>query len=263
VPVFAREAGMLRSVNVKKGEEVDADDVVAQIDDIDARLAAETAEYQYYSDKEKAENRLTVEFAELSTGVAKQEWEAAKEANRKVPGTFSIFEVRRLELTYHRSGIQKKLEEHNLVVARWDALARLSQHKQALAMIERRQLTAPHDGVVVSVDRKKGYWVTAGEPVIQLVRMDRLEVEGRVPVRRFRYSEVKNQKAKVIVKIGGETSGLTSPTVEIDTRISFASPLIEEDGAFRISAEIPNEKKPDGSWLLEPGRSATIVLQGK
>ena len=155
------------------------------------------------------------------------------------------------------------LEEHNLVVAKFDAMARLATLKQAQEMIQRRQLKAPHDGVVLNVDGKKGYWVTAGEPVIQLVRMDRLEVEGRVPAHRYHYSKVLNQKAKVVVELGAAANGQPPLSVERDAQISFASPVIDEDGAFRITAEIPNEKKQDGSWLLVPGQSATIVLQGK
>ena len=47
--------------------------------------------------------------------------------------------------------------------------------KAAEIGVERRILRAPFSGVVLKVKKHVGEWVAAGEPIVELIRVDRLD----------------------------------------------------------------------------------------
>ena len=159
VQLPATEAGMLMSIEVEAGDNVTADQPLAQIDDREAVMTRGVAMNQYSAAKKQAENQISVEAAQKAYEVAKAELDTAIDANKKVPGTFSAAEVRRLKLTWEQSGLQIDLAKFELIVAFLDAKSKYSQYEQADAMIEMRKLKSPMDGVVDYVYLSRGDWV--------------------------------------------------------------------------------------------------------
>lgn len=256
VNVPATEAGMLMSIEVDAGDTVTAEQPLGQIDDREAVMTRTVAKNQYYAAKKQAENQISVEAAQKAFEVAKAELDTAIEANKKVPGTFSTTEVRRLNLTWERSGLQIDLARFELIVAFLDAKAKYSQYEQSDAMIDVRKLKSPIDGVVDKVYLNRGDWVQAGTPVMKVVQMDQLRVHGRVPSRLHSWADVLNHEVEVTVSLpGGKTEQLRS-------KISFASNVVEEDGSFRVHADIPNTST-NGSWVMGPGLNASMRLVGQ
>ena len=256
VQLPATEAGMLMSIEVEAGDNVTADQPLAQIDDREAVMARGVAMNQYSAAKKQAENQISVDAAQKAYEVAKAELDTAIDANKKVPGTFSAAEVRRLKLTWERSGLQIDLAKFELIVAFLDAKSKYSQYEQADAMIEMRKLKSPMDGVVDYVYLSRGDWVQAGTPVMKIVEMDKLRVHGRVSARLHSWADVLNRDVKVTVTLpGGKTEVLNS-------KITFASQIVEEDGSFRVHADIPNRQE-NGSWGMGPGLSASMRLADK
>jgi macrolide-specific efflux system membrane fusion protein len=254
VPVPATDPGMLVSIEVEEGAIVEKDQMVAKIDDREVVAARQVAMHDYQAQKKKAENEISVEAAVKSHEVAQAEMDKATEANRKVPGSYSDTEVRRLKLNWERAGLQIDLARYENVIAAIEARAKYSQYEQATAMIERRQLLAPHSGFVNQVFKNVGDWVTPGDPVMHLVRMDKLRVHGRVNGDEFTYRDLLNRQVTVEVTLAG------GQTQSVNARIGFASPVIEDDGSFRVWADIDNPKDGNG-WILGPGMHARIVLR--
>lgn len=255
--VPATEAGMLASIDVEEGDSVTVDQIVAKIDERDAVMAKKVAYFQYRASKEQAENEISIEAAVKSYEVAKAELDSAEQSNRKVPGTYSENDVRRLRLTWQRSGLQADLARVEQSIARADAHAKAAQYEQAEMMIERRQLKSPHAGVVMQITRHKGDWVSPGDPVLHIVRMDRLRVHGRVSARDHSWNDVKGQQVEFIVDLPG---GRESEPVK--GRIDFASQVVEADGSFRVWSDIDNPTQ-SGAWMMGPGLKATMRLLGK
>ncbi len=253
VQLPATDAGILTQILVEEGDSVSEKQTLVQIDDRDAVMAMQIAAHQYQSAKAQAENRISVEAAQKSHEVARAELDTAVEANRKVPGTFSETEVRRLRLTWQRAGLQIDLARHEMHVAALDARARLAQYEQAKAMIERRKLTAPHDGIVVRVYRHKGDWVQPGDAVMHLVRMNELRALGNFPADRYHWKDLLGKEVEVTVH-------LPSGRVESQrAKVGFASPVVQDDNTFRIWAMVKNRKE-DRFWVLGPGLDVTIRL---
>ncbi len=254
VLLAADETGKLIELFVDDGASVSAGDVIAQIDDADAIMAQNVAKYQYEASHKKAKNDISVRAAVASKEVAEVEYEQILKANEKRAGSYTESETLRARLNRDRSGLQIQLAQHEMEVAEAEAWAAYKQYQQAESMVERRKLKAPFSGVVDQVLREQGEWVSAGDAVVHLVQMDRLRVHGRIDKDRFHPNDVQGRPVEVIVQLPG---GVTHT---VNSQIGFASPVIEEDGAFRVWAEIENTQVGD-RWLLGPGFAATMQLR--
>ena len=151
--------------------------------------------------------------------------------------------------------MQIELAKFENVVAALDARAKLAQHEQADAMIDRLKLRAPHPGVVVQIFRRRGDWVSAGDPVMQLVRMDQLRVKGSVSANLYNRSKITGRDVQVVVKLAGGAE-----THTVNAKINYTSYVVEDDKSFSIWVNIPNQKIGD-DWLLGPGLEAEIHLR--
>jgi multidrug resistance efflux pump len=254
VPLAADEVGKLVEVMVDDGVSVPNGAMLAQIDDKDAIMARDVAEYKYKAARKQATNDVSVRAAIAAEGVAKASYDKILQANERQPGSYTETEVLRAKLDWERSGLQIDLAKHEMDVAKDEAYAAWAQLKQAEAMIERRKLKAPFAGVVNQVVREQGEWVNAGDAVVHLVQMDRLRVHGRIEADRFHWKDVVGKPVEVIVHLPGGN------THQVSGKIGFASPVVDDDGTFRVWAEIENTQVGD-NWLLGPGLAATMQLR--
>lgn len=254
VDVAATEAGVLAKVDVEEGDTVNLDQLVVQIDDREAVAARQVAMHQYQAAKKQAENEITVEAADKATEVAKAELDTALDANKRTPNSFSTTEIRKLRLNWERSGLQTDMAKHENFVASLEARAKYSQFEQAEVMIQRRKLTAPHAGVVMQIFKRQGNWVSPGDKILRLVRMDKLRVVGRVSAADHHWRDVVGHPIEVTVTLAG------GKQITVPSKIVFAGQEVEEDGTYRVWGDIDN--KIDGStWLMGPGLEATVKLQ--
>lgn len=163
----------------------------------------------------KAANDIRIRAAEKSELVAGNEWKRASDARRTFIDSVSQSEIEGLALAFQRSQLETKqaifdLAMDSLLADSEDATSaeqklavdqsrlaveqaladkeiatltlKAAEHDARLAalIVENHHLHAPISGVVVKVYRRPGQWVQLGEPVLELVRMDRLRGEGFV-----------------------------------------------------------------------------------
>lgn len=245
----ARATGLLAEMKVREGDAVQKDQMVASLDDAQARIEAERAATQLQifaaiakSDVEidlaqkalerseqaiiaqgitrqiaqrKASNEIRVQAAQKAAAVATNEWNRAVEARKSFVDSVSRSEIDGLTLAMERAELETKqalfdremdvllakaedaaaheqrvaMEQARLGVekARNDqAVAVLkehaAQHEAELAALEvdRHRLRSPVEGVVVKVHRQSGQWVETGEPIVEVLRLNRLRAEGYV-----------------------------------------------------------------------------------
>ena len=125
--------------------------------------------------------------------------------------------------------------------------------------IRKRKIQAPVDGVVEKVFKRVGEWVTPGEHVIRVVRMDRLRIEGMLPAEEYSPEDVAQQPVKIEVTI---TRGGEKIKKEVKGKLDYVSPVIE-GGEYRIWVEVDNPKTDGGYWLLRPGQYAEMTIELK
>jgi macrolide-specific efflux system membrane fusion protein len=126
--------------------------------------------------------------------------------------------------------------------------------KAAEKSVARRQIIAPRTGVVVKLYRRVGEWVAPGDPVLRLVRSDRMRVEGYMNAREYDPHTVIGKPVRVTVELAHGRK------VHADGVVKLPDLTIESDGKYRIWAEVENQK--DGSaWLLRPGQRAAMSVR--
>jgi len=253
VQVPAREAGALMKVNVVEGQHVTQGQLLAQIDDQQPRLDKMAAELERDAALAKAQDDIEVRYAEAAFAVAGAELERAQAIERKSPGGVTQQEIQKLQLAKQRDDLQIERSKLEMRVARMNADVHQAAVKSADNAVGRRQILSPLAGVVVTIFHEQGEWVAAGEPVLQVIRIDRLRVEGFVNAHEVGPEEVANRPVTVDVQIAG------GRTARFSGKIVFVSPLVQAGDKYRVRAEVEN-RTDAGTPLLRPGMTATMAI---
>jgi multidrug resistance efflux pump len=253
VQVPAREAGPLASVAVVEGQYVTQGHLLAQIDDRQSRLDKLAAELERDAALAKAQDDIEVRYAESAFAVASAELERALAIDRKSPGGVTQQEIQKLRLAKHRDELQIERSKLEMRVAKMNADVHQAAVKSADDAVARRQIVSPLNGIVVTLFHEKGEWVAAGEPVLQVIRIDRLRVEGFLNATEIGPEEVTGRLVNVEVQLaGGRTAQFTGKVV-------FTSPLVQAGDKYRVRAEVENRTE-NGAPLLKPGMTATMTI---
>lgn len=252
--VPAQEAGVLLKIPAKEGQQVAKGDLLAQIDDVLAQREYEVARYKLNVAEKQATDDIDVRYARAAYDVAEKKLIKYLEANRKTPGTVPETEVdvQKLERDKFRLSIEKA--QKDLVIADLQRQVSEAEMKAAEAKVERRRIVAPLDAVVVELTHHEGEWVQPGDPVMRLVRVDRLRVEGFLNARDFRASEIKGRPVSVEVELARGQKEV------FPGRIVYVKPLVEAGGEFLVRAEVENRRE-NGVWVLCPGLNAKMTIQ--
>ena len=217
----------------------------------------------------KAENDVSVQASKKAELVAENELKRATEARRQFVDSVSQSEIDNLRLSYERTVLETKQAEfervidglqaeaeaeaansHQLGVDRYTlelAQAKVEQRVQELqAQLQTHQLKlaelassmqviqSPIDGVVVERYRNLGDWVKAGEPVIRVIRLDRLRAEGFITADQLDHVAV-DQKVQLTIERSEKN------TVQREGVVKFISRELEPvSGEIRFWVEFDN-----------------------
>lgn len=251
VQVPAPAAGILRDLNVHEGMRLVKDASIAGVDAREQEFEAEVIRQDLTIARRESESDVRIRLAEKENRVAESEWRRATSVNSELPNTVSAKEVDRLRLAFERTEleIEHARFERDLLAARLkriDADLRLAEHR-----VERMRIASPIAGVVAEVHREAGEWVDAGEPIVRLVRVDRLRVEGYLGIADAVRGLI-GRPVRVTTRLpDGEVIGARG-------RVVFVSPEAEPvDAKVRFWAEVDNS-----SMRLRPGLTASVVIGG-
>ena len=254
--VPALETGPLSVINVKEGDIVKQDDLLAQIDDRQARLQKLSAEVERDAAQAKADDDIDVRYAMKSLELAEAELNQDLEIKRKSAGAVTDAEIRRKQLvrTREQLGIDRaKLERR---IAQLTSQVKGTAVEAANETILRRRILAPFDGIVAEVSKYNSEWVNAGETVFRVVRMDRLRVEGFLSGNDINPTDVARRPVTVEVDLAqGRREQFTGEVV-------WVNPLVQAGNKYRMRAEVANRFERDEP-LLRPGMTARMVVHLK
>jgi macrolide-specific efflux system membrane fusion protein len=262
VRVPAQEAGRLMKVHVKGGEVIDQDFIVAEIDNRDTLAKEKIAQAEQDVAEEQANSTAELDAAMKAAEVSKAEWDALEEIRDKNPGAVSLTELRKAKFQYERSLAQIKVAQVDLEVARLTTGVKAAQLQATGNELARRQIAAPFAGEVNEVFRQVGEWVQPGDPILHLVRFDKVRVKGFVYAQTAAPADVLGRPVEIKVTTAG------GKEVTVKGKVDVASSIIEGVGdtrQFRIWAEVENKKElhPETkkeTWAIQPGTSALMVI---
>lgn len=236
----------------------------------------------------KSTNLIRVRAAEKSQGVASNELKRAVDARQAFVDSVSRSEIDSLTLAFQRSeletqqavfeqeldklalqsedasAIEQKLAIEQSQLGVQKALADLSiaklkvksaEHESQLAQLalKRHRVDAPIDGIVIKVHRRPGQWVQIGEPILELVRLDRLRAQGFV-------KQELAAKLRSLPKISVEREdddGDAGDAQSLLGEIVFVMPEVDPvNGEVEFWVEFENPSKD-----VLPGMRLTIQVQ--
>ncbi len=252
VAVPAIQEGPILSIQVTEGQVVQIGQTLLQLDDQRARLKQQQAEVEQRIATKKAGNRSGVLLAETETRVTNSSLQRAMESRKRFPDTPSQAEVDEIELRVAQA--KQHLEQASQEFQLAELAKELSEKNLELATyeVERHQIKSPIQGAVTEIITKKGEWVRPGEPLVRVMRVDRLKVEGFL--KRDSISPSLLDRGVTILVEGGE-----GEKERHFGKIVFISPVVEtNDRTQRIVAEVDNAK-----GLLGPGLRAKMIIHAR
>jgi multidrug efflux pump subunit AcrA (membrane-fusion protein) len=254
--VPAQEAGVLRQLPVHDGQHVKVGELLAQIDDLIPQRQKDVAENKLKAANEEANSTVGIDYATSAYKVAKVDYDQDLAANKQMLGSVTQFKERQdyLKMEEMRLSIRKAEKDHNVALAQSGVAE--AELKAADANIEHRRITSVLDAEVMECKRHVGEWVAAGDPLMRLVRLNRLRVQGDVLARDFRPSEIANRPVTVTVELArGEK-------ITLPGKVVWVSPIVEQGGTFSVRAIVENRQE-NGFWVVCPGLDASMNIQLK
>jgi RND family efflux transporter MFP subunit len=249
--VPAQEAGVVTSVAVREGQRVKQGELLAQIDDQVARLAAEAVQAQYEIARAKAANDVRQRFAKKSLEVSEAELRRSMESIERFAKSISQSQLDVERLTVQKNQLEAEQAEHEHQVAVLEMKAQENELSAARAQVARRRIVAPFDGVIVQIYVRRGEWVEPGQKALRIVNVDRLKAEGFVPAGAA-VAELSGKSVSL------EVDGLSEHDAPGGT-IAFVSPEVDPiTGQVRVWAEIDNRE-----GKLRPGQPARMVIDNE
>ena len=155
-----------------------------------------------------------------------------------------------LQLSRSTLGIEQAVLEQKQLIH--TARASAAKLQAAEDEIELRAIRSPLDGVVVEIRTQQGEWVGPGDPMLRIVYMDRLSIDGFLNVNRDGGLVRKGMSVVAAVNAG-------SGQVEARGEVSFVSPIVQAGGDYRVRVEVENVSR-NGRWQLRPGLPATFRI---
>ena len=221
---------------------------------------------------QKAASQIRVSAAKKAEEVAKNELERATRARQEFIDSVSRSEIDALKLAYQRLHLeaqqavfdreldllnaasedradavqQLKVKQSEVALKQSisdkqiaDLEAQVGQHNLRLAelQLDQHQVVSPIDGVIAQQYRRVGEWVRAGEPLIRVIRLDRLKAEGYIQA-----SQAQKLRDTTSVGLRVEVDGKVIPRTGT---VAFVSPEVDPvsgEVMFSIEFDNPNQQ---------------------
>lgn len=241
--VAAQEPGVLMELPVKEGQAVKVSELLAKIDDTLSQMELRVANNKLGVAKEQAASDVNVRYSKASADVAYAEYQQAVDANNKVPGSKPLAEVRELLLKHKYAVLSTEKSEMELRIAALQCKVSEAELDAAREKVERRHIKSPLDGQVRKIYRHVGEWVAAGDPVVHVVRVNRLRSEGFLNASQFAPGEISGRPVTIKVTFArGRTETFKGTIV-------FVDPLVQAGSQYLVRAAVENREE-NGQWLL-------------
>jgi biotin carboxyl carrier protein len=253
IDVPARTSGQLAQMHVREGQLVEKDHLLAQVDDRLAQLSLQAAKDKIIAIELRAEDDSKVRLANASLKVFQVELERTRTLARTQ--SVSQQDLRRAEFREEEARITVESANHDRNVLQKE----LNYEKQnvaiAEAQAERFTIKSPTKGTVKKLYLSAGEWVKEGDKVLQVVRMDKLWVEGFVSAEQYDPYEVDGRPVTVIAQLANQKTEM------FEGKLIFVGLEKSVSGRYVVRAEISNRFAGDGShWLLMPGSSVQMKI---
>ncbi len=243
------ESGLIAESNMAVGDKLKWGDSIARLDDRAMRIRSRAANLRLESAMQQVGDDLEMQYAEKALQESQAELDASRAIYNDAAGAIPMTTIRRLRLSVERAELEVARAKKAAEIAKIEVNLRAADVSSIDETMRRLQLQSPLTGVVLQVYRRRGEWVTAGEPVVRVARLDRLEVHALLTADQVSPQDCRDQPVSV-----RWTDPLTQAEHELRGRVTAVNPQRLAGSRYRIGATIQNERiAGDQDWLLHPG----------
>ncbi|MEM6471347.1 MAG: HlyD family efflux transporter periplasmic adaptor subunit [Planctomycetota bacterium] len=253
--VPAEAQGKLVSLKVEEGMTIKKGDVLAIIDAKQAELGLELKRAEELVAKIAAQNDINLRDALATEEIASAEAKTMEELHER--GAAPYWEMRKKQAEADRAKLRIELAQLNEKTAMAEYRVKEFASKLAMYEIEMRTVRADFDAFVENRYAQLGEWMQPGSPIVELVQMDKVRVEGFVNAISYAGQVRRGAPVRVIVTVGGTVADPVRK--QLVGEIGYVSTELDLNERHRIWVEIPNERVGDG-WLIKPGMAATMEI---
>lgn len=240
VTLAAERPGILENDTPEEGIVVQAGQVVAGLKDGVAKAT-------YEKELEKSTNDVHVRYAAKSSEFADADLAMSVAANSKVAGTVPEAELAKQELAAQKALLQIEQAQFEQRVA----VLTVRENEEALKTY---QVIAPFSGIVSKVYQRKGEAVQQGTPILEVLSIDRVKVEGYISI-----PDAYHVKTGDTVQVQVDAGDLNIPFKDeiLNGKIKMVDTTFSTIiGSVKVIAEIPNPNR-----ILRPGLNAKMVIK--
>jgi multidrug resistance efflux pump len=252
VNVPALDAGKLVEILGQNYQSVSRGQLLGRLDDKVLLDQQRTAEIRRQLLTNRLNSDLAQQIADAAYKDARVRYDSNMNTNASSPGSVPSMELNRSLVALQRA----ELESKRIVEQKEELRLELNIQAAEVAAIDHQlaqlNVFSPVDGVLLSIQRREGEWVSRGETVFRVARMDRLQIP--VLLREDQLLQRRAAGASCIVQWleNGVTHSLRG-------KIEAVDPQLYKRVEYRALVEVENRRLANG-WLLAPGRRVTVKI---
>lgn len=252
IDVPAVEAGVLEKVLVRQNELIDKNHLLARQDRDRLFVQRRIAELQKRAADEKLADDLELQYAKTALEEAQAELDASRSIYDNASGAVPVSTLRRLRLAVKRAELEVQRENKQRRLAQIEVDLRSGDLHLLDLQAKRLEITSPLPGIVLQLYRHSGEWVHAGDSVVRVARLDRLQAHCLLSIDRLSPTLCRDQVVTVRWSDGKQERTLRGIVQSVD-------PELLAGRRYRLHAEIENVIDGD-QWRLLPGTAVTMMV---
>ncbi|TWT80687.1 putative efflux pump membrane fusion protein [Planctomycetes bacterium CA13] len=249
-------SGIVESIHVSEGENVDKDALLIQLDSLHVQTEYEAAVAAMEAAKMASDNDVDARYARRALDFHLRELSQSQQANTRFSGAVSDSEVEKLRLVVDQARLAIEQAEHEQQVAKAHTREKEAAVQFAKQRVDDHAIRASVSGQVVEIVTQNGEWVEAGKPVVRVISVDPIRIECFVDGRQHGPEQV-GRKVNFVCEKMPPIGGIKKRRSEFQGIVDFVSPELHPvTGQVRLWATVRNS---DG--LLRSGMRGRIEIQ--
>ena len=244
IPATAQ--GPLIKLRVKTGDMIESGQELATIEDTDVQIRLRESQIELEMMTAQVESEVDINFALKSQAVAMADYRRAQESNQRYAGVVSDREMDRLKLLVEQSTAELEKIRFEKSIKKMQQALKAAAVEKIKNELQRHQVQSGISGQIVEVFKRSGEWVNIADPVMKVVRLDRLRVEHYLPAK-FATSDLLGSESTFASKIQSE---------EISGKVVFVNPEVNPlNSTVQVWIEFDNP-----GLKLRPGLKGTVNI---
>ncbi len=256
VNVPSTESGMISEQLVATGMSLRWGDSIARLDDRSLKIRSRAATLKLDAAMQQIADDTELRYAETALAEAQAELDASRSVYKDSAGAIPMTTMRRLRLGVERAELDVTRAKKAAEQAKIEVELRTADVSLIEDTLRRLHIQSPLSGVVLEVFRQRGEWVTAGDPIVRIARLDRLDVHALLSAEQLPPQLCQDQT--VVVRWSDPA---TKQELLLRGRVTAVQPQRLAGSRYRFQANVENQKTSDGrDWALYPGTEVKMFV---